>query len=265
MRVLVTGASSGIGRATADYLAAKGMQVAGTSRNISNAPEGAVRLVEMDVTDQSSVAAGVKRTVELLGGIDVLVNNAGISHVGPFEETPEELGRGIMETNFFGVLRVTKEVLPIMREHGSGSIINVGSLGGIMGIPFQSYYVASKFALEGFCESIRMELRNQGIRVVVIEPGNIKTEINRNRKVVEKVAPHYQKEYAAARGVIEKTVEDAEPPENIARLIYDLIRKKKPKLRYPAGKGAGAISFAVRHFPQRTFEKILLKYYRQPK
>ncbi|MFO7558239.1 MAG: SDR family oxidoreductase [Desulfobacterales bacterium] len=267
-KVLITGASSGIGKAVAVFLAQKGFYVVGTTRNLTTLPEdpGAskmFRFVIMDVTDKASVRSGVEEAAGLMGGIDVLVNNAGISNVGPFEDIPEEEGRSVIETNFFGLASVTREVLPIMRNSGGGLIVNISSLGGIMGIPFQSYYAASKFAVEGFSESIRMELLSQGIDVVLVEPGNIKTGIGKNRMVLSGVSPSYQKGYDAAKQVIEKGVDGAEPPEVVARLIYKIIRKKSPKVRYPSGNGSGMICFLLKVLPQRVKEKLLLRYYRQ--
>jgi len=242
----------------------KGLQVVGTTRSPSKAPSGELQLVEMNVTSTASVAAGVESAMEILGGVDVLINNAGISHISPFEDTPEEWGRKIMETNFFGVVRVTREVLPVMRKQSGGLIINVGSLAGVLGIPYQSYYVASKFALEGFTESLRLELGGLGIRLVVIEPGHFHTEINQNRSVLDSVTPCYQKGYTALKEKVESTMDQAESPEGVARLVYELIRKKKPAIRYPIGKGAGAISFAVRQLPSRIVERVLRGYFRQP-
>ncbi len=267
-KVLITGASSGIGKVVAVFLAQKGFYVVGTTRNLTTLPEDPwaskmFRFVMMDVTDKASVRSGVEEAAGLLGGIDVLINNAGISNVGPFEDIPEEEGRSVIETNFFGLASVTREVLPIMRNSGGGLIVNVSSLGGIMGIPFQSYYAASKFAVEGFSESIRMELLSQGIDVVLVEPGNIKTGIGKNRMVLSGVSPFYQKGYDAAKQVIEKGVDGAEPPEVVARLIYKIIRKRSMNVRYPAGKGSGTISFLLKILPQKAKERLLLRYYRQ--
>jgi len=267
-KVLITGASSGIGKAAAVFLSQKGFSVVGTTRNLSKLPEDIAaskmfHFVFMDVTDRVSVKRGVEEAAGILGGVDVLINNAGISNVGPFEDIPDEEGRRVMETNFFGLTSVTREVLPVMRSGGDGLIINISSLGGIMGIPFQSYYAASKFAVEGFSESIRMELLSQGINVVLVEPGNIRTGIGENRMVLSKVTSSYRKGYDSARQVIEKGVHDAEPPEVVARLIYKIIRKRSMKVRYPAGKGSGTIAFLLKVLPQRVKEKLLLRYYQQ--
>ena len=193
-RVLLTGASSGIGLAVVRYLAGKGCRVVGTLRNTAVLPEigpglDNLSFIKMDVTSHESIRTGTAEAVKLLGGIDVLVNNAGISHLGPFEQTDFEEARLILETNFWGMVRVTGEITPLMRRAGSGLILSIGSMAGHMGIPFQSYYVASKWALLGFSESLRLELKPFGLRVVVIDPGDFKTGIGQNRRLHPAVAP----------------------------------------------------------------------------
>ena len=269
MNVLITGASSGIGRAVAAYLAERGFRVVGTTRNPSGLERAAmvpgIEYAALDVTDPESVRACVKRAVEVLGGIDVLINNAGISHVGPFEETPEDVARAVMETNIFGAAAMIRAALPVMRGQGRGLIINIGSLAGLMGIPFQSWYVAGKYALEGLTESLRLELCGQNIDVVLLEPGNIRTEISENRHRAEGVGPHYRAAFEPAARVIETSVDEAEPPEVIARLVHRIINMKKPGVRYPGGKGAGTIARLVKYLPSFLVEKILFRYYGLPR
>ena len=266
-RVLITGASRGIGKAIAIYLADKGLSVVGTTRNpdklADDLKDSNIRFVGMDVTDIDSVKKGVKEASEILKGIDILINNAGISHIGPFEEMPEDQGRAVLETDFFGVAAVIKAALPVIRESSgeNGFIINISSLGGRMGIPFQSYYVAAKFALEGLSESLRMELIPQGIKVVLIEPGNIMTDIASHHLLCDTDSPHYEEIFSKTREIIRDTVKDAESPEVVARLVYKIINKKRPKVRYPAGKGSGNISLLIKLFPQSLTEKLLLNYY----
>jgi len=263
-KVLITGASRGIGRATALFLANHDYAVVGTSRDPSKYPtleEGNVKYVAMNVNSIASVRKGVKNAAKIMGGIDVLINNAGISHVTPFEETSDKDSRTIMETNFFGLAAVTREAIPFLRESDKGIIINISSLGGVMGIPFQSYYVASKYAVEGLSESIRMELKSQGIQVVLIEPGNIRTEIGKHRLYPRKVGAHYQKTYSIVRDIVDSTVDEAESPEIIAKLILKILQRKNPRVRYPAGKGSGMISMLVRFLPQKITERLLLNYY----
>ena len=268
-RVLITGASRGIGEAVAVFLEKRGFSVVGTSRNPRIMPEngkkGSFPLIAMDVTESSSVKGGMKEALDILGGIDIQINNAGISHLGPFEEMPDEQGRKIIETNFFGVSNVIREVVPIMRGAGGGLIINISSLAGMVGIPFQSFYAASKYALEGWTESIRMELSSQKISVALVEPGDIKTNIAEHHIVCETNSPHYSDQFRNACRVIRGNVDSAGPPEDVAKVIYKVIKRhkrgKKPKIRYPAGKGAKINAFLLKFVPDVFREIILMRYY----
>ncbi|MGB8489815.1 MAG: SDR family NAD(P)-dependent oxidoreductase, partial [Bacteroidales bacterium] len=178
--VLITGISSGFGRETAAILADKGHKVYGTVRKTGD-PHGNVKVLEMDLTNHVSIKDAVRTIVENEGRIDVLINNAGMHIGGPAETTPLENVRLLIDTNFIGMVRLTQEVLPVMRSQGSGIIINISSIGGLMGLPFQSFYSAGKFAIEGFSEALRMEVRRFGIKVVVIEPGDFHTSNTANR------------------------------------------------------------------------------------
>jgi NAD(P)-dependent dehydrogenase (short-subunit alcohol dehydrogenase family) len=174
--VLVTGASSGIGQAIARRLAARGWRVFGTSRNQASDFDG-IDMLPMDVDDDDSVARTVAAIVEKTGRLDAVVNNAGWALMGPIEDTPIAEARAQMETNFFGVLRVRRAVLPVMREQRAGHIVNISSLGGIFGMPFSGIYSASKFAVEGLSESLRLETHRFGVRVVLIEPGDARSQL----------------------------------------------------------------------------------------
>src|SRR5580704_17976127 len=177
---LVTGASSGIGRACAELLAARGLRVYGGSRHPE--PHAAFEAVRMDVRDEASVDEAVANIIQCEGRIDVVVNNAGISIVGAVEDTSLEEAKDQFEVNFFGVLRLCRSVLPILRKQRAGYIVNIGSIGGLVAIPYQGLYSASKFALEGLSESLRMETRRFGVHVVLIEPGDHRTAITENRR-----------------------------------------------------------------------------------
>ncbi len=269
-RVLVTGASMGIGFAIASYLVKREgggeFSVVGTTRNVSKLPKGLVKdcpfeFVAMDVTDNNSVKKGLVDAIDIMGGIDVLVNNAGISHLGPFEEMPDDQGRAIFETNFFGIVNIIRAVLPEMRKTGGGLVVNVGSLAGVVGIPFQSFYASSKFALEGLTESIRMELAPQNIRVVLVEPGDIKTDIASHHLITEAKTDHYAVAYKNVVDVVRGNVKNAGPPEDVAKVVYKVIRTKSPRIRYPAGKGAVSSYIALKLVPQRLKEYILKGYY----
>ncbi len=188
--VLVTGASSGIGRACAEFLAGRGYRVYGGSRRL--VAGSVVESISMDVGDDASVHAAVSTILAREGRIDILVNNAGIAIAGAVEDTSVEEARDQFDVNFFGVLRVCRAVLPAMREQGAGYIVNIGSIGGLIAIPFQGFYSASKFALEGLSESLRLEVRQFGVHVVLIEPGDHRTGLtdNRRRTAESGINPH---------------------------------------------------------------------------
>jgi NAD(P)-dependent dehydrogenase (short-subunit alcohol dehydrogenase family) len=265
-RIFITGASRGIGAATALYLAQQGCRVVGTTRDVSRLGDDApshqnITYISMDVTDVDSIKNAVSRAREEMGGIDVLINNAGISHMGPFEEMPDEQGRAIFETNFFGLINMIKATLPVLREAGGGQILNVSSLGGRVGVPFQSYYVSSKFALEGWSEAARMELKTQGIDLVIVEPGDIKTDITSHHLLCESDSPHYKECYENACRSVRDNVAHAGPPEDVAKVIYKIINKKRPGVRYPAGKGAKMLSFLLMVVPDQLVERLVMKSY----
>src|SRR3984885_14154940 len=222
--VLVTGASSGIGLACARHLAAQGFRVYGTSRRANAALQGAVTMLEADVTDDRSVEQAVAAILDREQRLDILVNNAGMAIAGPVEDTSIEPAKSQLEVNFFGAFRVCRAVLPAMRSQRSGYIVNIGSIGGLVAIPYQSMYSASKFALEGLSEALRMEVRPFGIRVVLIEPGDHKTALTANRHFAK--SPGSTDPYRASfEAALAKTARDEQGgpgPEKIARLLYRL-------------------------------------------
>jgi NADP-dependent 3-hydroxy acid dehydrogenase YdfG len=183
--VLITGASSGIGQRTAVLLASYGFHVFGTSRRPTAEMIDGVRMVSLDVTNDASVRACVETVLAEAGQIDVLVNNAGVEMSGALEETSDAEARALMETNYFGLLRVTQAVLPHMRERRRGKIINMGSVAGTIGIPYQSVYVASKHAVRGLTDSLRFEVERFGIGVFVVQPNIFKSEIASRAAKVE--------------------------------------------------------------------------------
>jgi short-subunit dehydrogenase len=240
-RVLITGASSGIGAATALFLAGRGLQVWGTTRNLAKVRslpaelQQKVKFIAMDVTDDESVRRGMAEFFRQAGGIEILINNAGRGDFGPVEEYPLESARGIFETNYFGTLRVLKEVLPKMREMRQGLIVNITSLAGKFVIPFQIQYSASKFALEALTEGLRQELRPFGVTAVAVEPGDIKSNFNEVTEFGTVSASPYQRWTEACWRMIEANMKVAPPPEVVARKIWRIIKLKKPRTRYAAG------------------------------
>jgi short-subunit dehydrogenase len=182
--ILVTGASSGLGLSTANALSAEGHTVYGTTRDISRLQTVHFRVLEMDVTNDESVNAAVKEILKAERKIDVLINNAGNGIAGPLYAMPVAYAKKQFDVNFFGVVRVCSAVLPAMIGKRQGLVINIGSLAGLFGLPYQGLFSASKFALEGYSQSLRMELQNTGIRVTVVNPGSFKTGFTGNREKV---------------------------------------------------------------------------------
>lgn len=226
--VLVTGASSGIGQATAQLLSERGFNVYGTSRK----PTG--KLIPLDVRSDDSVRACVER----VGTIDVLVNNAGYSLMGSAEETSLDEAKAQLETNFFGVVRMVKAVLPAMRKARAGKIITIGSLAGITAIPFGAFYTASKFALEGYTEALWHELRPFGIHVSLIEPGFIATPIGESTQLAAAPLAAYDGVRQRATNALDHHVKHGISPDAVARTVLRIITSRSPSLRYRVGTDA---------------------------
>jgi len=271
--VLVTGASSGIGKAIAERLAKLGLKVYGTSRNTENGvlafdgglsadgSKGFVKLVRLDVGDKTSVEEAVQYVLSIEGRIDVLVNNAGFGASGPIEETSAEEAYSQFDTNFFGMHRMCRKVLPVMRKQGKGLIINIGSVAGLFAIPYQSMYSASKYAMEAYTEALRMEVKDFGIRAVIIEPGDTKTGFTDNRYFSQESK---ESAYKRSKASIEKMMKDeinGGSPEEIARVVEKLLYKKNPPVRVTVGLIYKIFAFLKRILPSRLVEYILEKMY----
>jgi NAD(P)-dependent dehydrogenase (short-subunit alcohol dehydrogenase family) len=255
--VLVTGASAGIGKCCAEHLATRGYRVFGTSRRPASPPPAGLEMITMDVDDDRSVADGVRTVVQKAGRIDAVINNAGWGLMGAVEDTGLDEARSQMETNFFGALRVCHEVLPIMRGQGGGHIINISSLGAVVGLPFSGLYSASKFALEGLSESLRWETRRLGIRVVLIEPGDFHTNFTAMRRMTRACSgpTAYSEAVKKALATQEKEELGGPTPEPIARLVERVLRSNNPRLRYSVGMMRQRIVVPLKAFlPDRVFE-----------
>lgn len=263
MVVLITGASSGIGKACAEACAAARLTVYGTSRRPAE-HAAAYPLVAMDVTDDASVRAAIDHVIAREGKIDALVNSAGFGVAGAIEDTSIAEAVRQFETNFFGVLRVCQAVLPAMRRAGAGRIINVSSIGGAIGLPFQGMYSASKFALEGLTESLRQEVSHYGIYATLIQPGDVRTAITDNRqRAAASASPSYGDAFERALTVIEREERGGIAPEAVARLVLRVIRARAPRVRYRVGKLSQRSSVAMKALiPSRLFERALMSYYR---
>lgn len=264
--VLITGASSGIGLACARWLAERGYRVFGASRT-PPPPEHATPFehVPMDVTDDASVSAAIATVIARTGRIDVIVNNAGFGYAGAIEDTSVDEARAQLEANFLGVLRVLHQILPHMRAAGGGRVINVSSIGGLIGAPFQGLYSASKFALEGMSEVLRHEVRADNIHVSLVEPGDFNTGFTANRRIVRRAGEGspYHEQFARTLAVIERDEANAPAPQAIARLIERIIRAPRPALRYPIGPFLQRLGVTLRKFlPAMLFELIVRLLYR---
>jgi NAD(P)-dependent dehydrogenase (short-subunit alcohol dehydrogenase family) len=262
--ILITGASSGIGKACADYLQQAGHSVYRASRSLQTGDGAASTNVRMDVDDNASVAQAVGQIIDKEGRIDVVVNCAGFGIAGSVEDTSVEEAKAQFETNFFGVLRVCHAVLPIMRQQGSGLIINISSIAGLISVPFQGFYSASKFALEGMTEALRLEVSPFGIRVVLVEPGDFQTGFSASRRKVasSENSSAYRNSLAKALSVSEKDESKGHQPIAIARLIERIIRNPSPKLRYSIGPVFERLSPTLKNIlPYRLTEWLTMKYF----
>jgi NAD(P)-dependent dehydrogenase (short-subunit alcohol dehydrogenase family) len=230
--VLVTGASSGIGLACAQFLGERGFRVYGTSRKPGTSTP-AVTMLAADVTDDRSVEQAIGTVLAHEGRLDIVVNNAGMGIAGSIEDTSVEDARRQLDVNLFGVFRVCRAALPGMRSRGSGYIVNIGSIGGLIALPYQGMYSASKFALEGLSEALRMEVRQFGIRVVLIEPGDYKTGFTQNRQTIQNT---YGKSCEVALAKAAHDEQNGPRPEQIARLVYRVVNQRHPRLRYTTGQ-----------------------------
>jgi NAD(P)-dependent dehydrogenase (short-subunit alcohol dehydrogenase family) len=246
---LVTGASSGIGQASAERLAAAGYKVYGTSRRATPG-QGPFEMLSLDVTSDASVAAAVNAVLRTEGRIDLLVNNAGFS-VAPAgaEESSIEQARSIFETNFFGVVRMTRAVVPHMRRQGSGRIINIGSVLGFLPAPYMALYAATKHALEGYSESLDHELRTRGIRVSVIEPAYTKTRFDANLLEPDAKLDEYGEARATVSRQLRSVLQTADEPAVVAAVVLEAAGAARPKLRYTAGGLAHRLRLLRRFAP----------------
>jgi NAD(P)-dependent dehydrogenase (short-subunit alcohol dehydrogenase family) len=247
--VLITGATSGIGAAAAEALAARGFEVFGTSRNEPAEPIAGMKWVRMDVCDGESVAKGVAEVMAAAGRIDHLVCSAGFGIFGSIEEVSEEAAQRQLDTNFHGVLRTLRSVLPHMRAAGGGRIALVGSLSGRAPIPFQAHYSASKAAVEALAMSLANEVRSFGIRVTLIEPGDINTPFNDAMSWEAEKDSAYGDKIRSCEQVVRDSLPKAPGPEVIAKDIVRALTVSRPRFRYSAGPDSKLVPLARRLLP----------------
>lgn len=256
---LVTGASSGIGRATADALLSAGYRVFGTSRRGAAESSGGITMLACDVTDDESVAEMVERVLAKAGRIDLLVNNAGVGLLGGAEESSTAQAQALFDVNVFGVLRVTNAVLPAMRRQGTGRIVNLSSLMGLIPAPYSALYASTKHAIEGYSESLDHELRTLGIRVVLVEPAYTRTSFEENLVRPDRLLDMYDAARSHMNEILRKAVETGDAPEVVAKSVVEAATASAPRSRYAAGKMARRISILRRFVPQSAFDKSLRK------
>ncbi len=261
--ILITGISSGFGKETAALLAKKGHIVFGTVRKLAEKDQ-LVHTLQMDLMDQDSITKAVQTVVQKEGRIDVLINNAGMHTGGPIETLPIEFVKMQMDTNFLGLVLLTREVLPVMRKQGGGTIINFGSIGGLMGLPFQGFYSASKFAIEGFSEALRMEVKQFNINVVVINPGDFHTSNSANRRgfLADSESDPYKTQFTKTLAVIESDEAKGWAPEILAKKIVKIVECKNPKQRYVIASLEQKLAVVLKYIlPGKLFGKILESHY----
>lgn len=267
--VLITGVSSGIGRCCAAYLAEKGYLVYGTSRKPAGSNDdhsaGLYETVCMDVNDSDSVNSAVDAVLQKTGQLDVVINNAGYGISGPVELTSVEEAAAQFDTNLFGIMRVCSAVLPIMREQQAGRIINISSLGGLIGLPYQGLYSATKFAVEGLSEALYTELHSLGIKVIIVEPGDFHTAFTKNRRLIAETDNDniYSDDFNRALAVIESDENNGADPIKIARLIAMIIKRRNPRLRYRCGAPVQKLSVVLKSLlPARLFARLIMDHYK---
>ena len=247
--VLVTGCSSGIGLATCHVLSRNNFMTYGTVRNLSkakiiqdliNGENLSLKILRLDVNDNQSIKIAVKKILTDTGRIDVLINNAGYGMFGPVEEITTQEVKKQFETNFFGTIRLIKAIVPIMRKEGNGTIVNISSMVGRFGVPLNSAYVSSKFAVEGLSESISFELEEFGIRVIVIEPGVVKSDFFHNVKVKGmNLESPYHKLMERRVNFLDKAMKNSLTSSyDVADTILEALNSKDPKFRYVIGNDA---------------------------
>lgn len=258
--VFISGASSGFGKHIATALAKEGHRVYGTSRNKSDEVLP-YQLLKMDVTDKTSINKAIEEVLQKENKIDVLINNAGMGIAGETELTSQDEMMKIFNTNFFGLVNLTHRVLPIMRKQKNGLIINVSSLAGIFSIPFQTFYSASKFAIEGYSQGLRFELQGSGIKLVLINPGDYRTGFTSHRQLIESKGLNDEK-FKSCLKIIEKDEMGGANPEIVAGLISGIIKKSNPAHRYLTGRFDQKLAANLKNIlPAKLFYSIIKSHY----
>ena len=261
---IVTGATTGIGEATARALQAAQYLVFGTDRKRPAKKIAGMDYVACDVTSDEAVGAAVREVLAKAGHVDLLVNNAGVGLVAAAEESSLDQAKSIFDVNLFGVIRMTKAVLPLMRQQGSGRIVNISSVLGLIPSPYSALYASSKHALEGYSESLDHEVRDSGIRVVLVEPAYTRTAFESNVLTADQKNDHYGPARSNALAVLRTEMTKADPPEVVADTVVTAATAPAPRLRYAAGRAARTVSLLRRFVPASAFDKSLRKQLQMP-
>jgi short-subunit dehydrogenase len=261
--ILITGVSSGFGRATAELLSAQGHAVFGTSRNQNTSIPG-VQIMKVDVTRPEEVENAVQSVVSREGRIDVLVNNAGFGLAGAIEDFSAEESLLEINTNFLGVHHCSRTVLPHMRKQRGGIIITIGSIAGIMGIPFQGFYSASKFAVEGYMQALRYEVKPYGVKVVMVNPGDFNTGFTANRQLVrETVHSDYSQLFRTTLSVIEKDESGGLKPQVLAKKVAEIVAARNPRHRYIVASFDQKLAVMLsKVMPAKWFSRMIAGHYK---
>jgi NAD(P)-dependent dehydrogenase (short-subunit alcohol dehydrogenase family) len=259
--VIVTGASSGFGSAISKTLAATGYRVFGTSRAPRTSTSDGFTTLMLDVTQEASVAACVAEVIRDAGRIDAVINNAGMGIAGAIEETSAAEAQAQFETNFFGTHRVCRAVLPHLRAQGAGHIINMSSLAGRIALPFQGFYSATKFAIEAYTESLRMEVRPFGIAVSMVEPGDFATSFTANRAITGESVPAspYSESFGRAIANIRRDEQANHDLSPVIEAVQTILNSRHPALRYPRATAVQRAFNAVRPFLPQTVSEFIIR------
>jgi len=261
---IVTGAAGGIGEATVRALHEAGYRVFGTHRRPPTSRLRGVEYVACDVTSDASVEAATAEVLAKAGRIDLLVNNAGVGLVAGAEESSLEQAKSLFDVNVFGLIRMTKAVLPTMRRQRTGRIVNISSVMGLIPAPFMALYSASKHAVEGYSESLDHEVRSSGVRVVLVEPAYTRTAFEGNVYQADQQLDAYQSARANAEGVLRDEMKTADTPELVASAVVKAATAANPHRRYAAGRMARQVSLLRRFVPASAFDRSLRKQMRLP-
>jgi NAD(P)-dependent dehydrogenase (short-subunit alcohol dehydrogenase family) len=261
---IVTGASAGIGEATALALVGAGYRVFGTYRKTPHSKSAGVEYLVCDVTSDGSVEAAVNEVLAKAGRIDLLVNNAGVGLIGGAEESSVAQAKSLFDVNLFGVMRTTKAVLPVMRRQRLGRIVNLSSVQGLIPAPYMALYASSKHALEGYSESLDHEVRDAGVRVVLVEPAYTRTLFESSLLQADQPLDEYQSARSNAQAVMRDVMKNADSPELVAKAVLKAATEPNPRRRYTAGGLARQVSLLRRFVPESAFDKSLRKQMRLP-